>query len=241
MQIIGVDEVGRGSVAGPVYVCGLLLNDDYPLLTNHKRRFVLSKYNKYTNVRDSKMVKPETRKDIVNNINLDGIQYTNLSCSAKLIDKFGIGVCISTMLIITIQKLYNNKNTRVLIDGQIKLLDLLDVKLVESICRENKIKNNIDLGFYKKYKEVDIFSDVEIIFERENKADDKYLSIAMASNVAKVERDGVMVGLSKLYPAYKWGDNKGYATAKHCEEIRKDPDNEYLRKTWITRILAKKN
>ncbi|NJK71688.1 MAG: hypothetical protein HC932_05635 [Thermales bacterium] len=58
---------------------------------------------------------------------------------------------------------------------------------------------------------------------RENKADDKYLSIALASNIAKVQRDRLMQRLDKEFPEYNWSTNKGYGTAMHRKRIRKKP------------------
>ncbi|MBT06425.1 MAG: ribonuclease HII [Rhodospirillaceae bacterium] len=46
------------------------------------------------------------------------------------------------------------------------------------------------------------------------------ISIAAASIVAKVERDGIMARLALQYPGYGWESNMGYGTARHLEEIR---------------------
>ncbi len=51
------------------------------------------------------------------------------------------------------------------------------------------------------------------------KGDDKYLSIAAASVLAKVTRDNYMVKLDKKYPSYQWITNKGYPTKSHREGI----------------------
>lgn len=47
-------------------------------------------------------------------------------------------------------------------------------------------------------------------------------SIAAASIVAKVYRDAIMKKLSKKYPEYRFGKNKGYGTAMHQRAIRKN-------------------
>lgn len=51
------------------------------------------------------------------------------------------------------------------------------------------------------------------------KGDDKYLSIAAASVLAKVTRDNYMIKLDKKYPNYQWFSNKGYPTNAHREGI----------------------
>ena len=47
-------------------------------------------------------------------------------------------------------------------------------------------------------------------------------SIAAASIVAKVYRDAIMRNLSRIYPEYRFGKNKGYGTQMHQRAIRKN-------------------
>ena len=49
--------------------------------------------------------------------------------------------------------------------------------------------------------------------------DDKSLSIAAASIIAKVERDRLMLELSKDFPEYGWESNAGYGTKVHQQAI----------------------
>jgi ribonuclease HII len=44
-------------------------------------------------------------------------------------------------------------------------------------------------------------------------------SIAAASIIAKVTRDGLMRGLAQSFPGYRWENNKGYGTREHAEAI----------------------
>jgi ribonuclease HII len=53
------------------------------------------------------------------------------------------------------------------------------------------------------------------------KGDSLSLSIAAASVVAKVTRDRIMRALAPRHPGYGWETNVGYATAEHCEAIRR--------------------
>jgi ribonuclease HII len=52
------------------------------------------------------------------------------------------------------------------------------------------------------------------------KGDQKSLSIAAASVLAKVTRDRLMDTLSEQFPEYGWQQNKGYPTKFHKEMIR---------------------
>lgn len=52
------------------------------------------------------------------------------------------------------------------------------------------------------------------------KGDEKSYSIAMASIIAKVQRDALMHILHQEYPNYGWNTNKGYGTKAHTEALR---------------------
>jgi ribonuclease HII len=51
------------------------------------------------------------------------------------------------------------------------------------------------------------------------KGEDRSISIAAASILAKVWRDRLMIDLATLYPHYDLAQNKGYGTAKHLAAI----------------------
>lgn len=53
------------------------------------------------------------------------------------------------------------------------------------------------------------------------KGDQKSLSIASASIIAKVTRDRMLVELDKKHPEYDFKHNKGYGTKKHIEALYK--------------------
>lgn len=57
-------------------------------------------------------------------------------------------------------------------------------------------------------------------------------AIAGASILAKVERDGIMVGLATEHPYFGWEINKGYATAAHRAAIVVQGPCDYHRKSW---------
>ncbi len=64
------------------------------------------------------------------------------------------------------------------------------------------------------------------------KGDQKYMSIAAASVLAKTYRDFYMEELHKEYPMYNWKKNKGYPTKEHREAIRKYGITKYHRKSF---------
>ncbi len=64
------------------------------------------------------------------------------------------------------------------------------------------------------------------------KGDQKSLSIACASILAKVVRDRLMRSLGARYPGYGWESNKGYATGFHLAAIRELGPTPHHRRTW---------
>lgn len=53
------------------------------------------------------------------------------------------------------------------------------------------------------------------------KGDQKSISIAAASIIAKVHRDKIMKKLSVKYPQYRFAKNKGYGTREHQKALKK--------------------
>lgn len=66
--------------------------------------------------------------------------------------------------------------------------------------------------------------------------DEKSLSIAAASIIAKVERDALMRRLAKKYPNYRWRKNKGYGTAEHRFAIKRFGKTKLHREAFIRNI-----
>jgi ribonuclease HII len=53
------------------------------------------------------------------------------------------------------------------------------------------------------------------------KGDAKCATVAAASIVAKVHRDGLLVELDRLHPEYGFAEHKGYATARHIAALER--------------------
>lgn len=64
------------------------------------------------------------------------------------------------------------------------------------------------------------------------KGDEKFMSIAAASVLAKTARDKIMKELSEEFTQYGWASNQGYPTKKHRDGIRKFGANIYHRKSF---------
>ncbi len=70
--------------------------------------------------------------------------------------------------------------------------------------------------------------------------DEKSISVAAASIIAKVYRDKVMINLGKKSPftIYGWERNKGYGTQEHQGAIKKYGITKYHRKKFVETFLT---
>jgi ribonuclease HII len=64
------------------------------------------------------------------------------------------------------------------------------------------------------------------------KGDQKSISIAAASIIAKIYRDNLMKNLATQQPEYLWRNNVGYGTARHMEMIKKHGISKHHRKNF---------
>ena len=81
----------------------------------------------------------------------------------------------------------------------------------------NKHKDKIDYCLIDSEKVENVLVKTQSII----KGDQKSISIASASIVAKVVRDDIMNQLDKKYPLYGFSKNKGYGTKHHIEALAK--------------------
>ncbi len=72
------------------------------------------------------------------------------------------------------------------------------------------------------------------------RGDSKSFSIAAASIIAKVTRDNIMKEAHEKFPEYLWKQNKGYATKAHRDAVKKFGASPFHRKTFLSKILEKK-
>ena len=64
------------------------------------------------------------------------------------------------------------------------------------------------------------------------KGDQKFLSIAAASVLAKTYRDDFMVNIDREFPVYRWKQNKGYPSLFHRRMVAEQGFSPYHRKTF---------
>lgn len=165
--ICGVDEVGRGPLAGPVMAAAVILPSEIPetLLDG---------------IRDSKKMSALQREALFDPIR-DACLFSIAEASVEEIGSLNILQASLLAMRRAVAGLGKVPDTA-LIDGN---------RRPGLSCRE-----------------------VTIV-----KGDDKSLSIAAASILAKVQRDRLMARLAKDYPGYGWEHNAGYPTPEHLEGL----------------------
>ena len=165
--IIGADEVGRGSFAGPICAAAVKINYSHLALL--------------TNVKDSKKLSAKKREEIFLMVKENNIEYSFNETSNRFIDQFGI----------------KNANEKVLTDS------------ISDIYTGNEI-------VYVDHFKINDFKSISVV-----RGEDNCRAIALASIIAKVLRDNLMVKFSEKYPEYSFEKNKGYGTKDHREAISK--------------------
>ena len=105
---IGIDEVGRGAVFGPVFSAAVVLTEKNGLIL------------KQLGVNDSKKLTPKKRKLLFPKIIALSQDYSLGQCSVREIDQLGIRYATELSMIRAIKKL-KNKPSEVLIDGPLPL------------------------------------------------------------------------------------------------------------------------
>lgn len=117
MQIVGIDEVGRGPLAGPVTVCAVSCEEKiYKILKNDKN---LPKSGK-----DSKKLIKEDREKYNKILKLLSIQneisFKIIHISNKIIDSKGLSFAIKKAIKICIDNLEIKHDSKILLDGGLK-------------------------------------------------------------------------------------------------------------------------
>ena len=183
--IVGVDEVGRGPLAGPVTAAAVFFD----------RQKITS--DLLTKIDDSKKIAQKKRATIskqIESIAIIGIGWA----SSGEIDQ--LNILEATML--AMQRAISSLRKQIISDPDYILID------------GNKVPR---LDFPSK----------AIV-----RGDEKSLSIAAASIVAKNKRDAFMTSLSKLYPGYGWEKNAGYGTGEHLAAIEREGITVHHRRSF---------
>ena len=207
--ILGVDEAGRGPLAGPVVASAVII----PKYFNELDEINDSK--KLTEKKREKLFKPIMENCIVgigiaDEKEIDEINILNATFLAmrRAIEEIDEKLRINSSIIDEYSE--SKKNG--------KLIKNYDVTLVDG---NHKIRE------YDKDQEPII------------KGDGMSLSIAAASIIAKVIRDRILLEIANEFPEYKFEKHKGYGTKLHREILLEIGPCKYHRNSFLSKILGK--
>lgn len=219
--IIGVDEVGRGPIAGPVCVCAFALKEEEyeSFVTEAKETLKLP-------LRDSKKLTKKSREkwfDYLKKQKTNGLcDYQITFVSNEMIDKFGIAKCIQKALDESINKIASSEFTnfsRFTSEGPYadKNLEILTPLNSFYVLLDGGLKAPLD------FKNQESFV----------KGDELHPIISLASIVAKISRDKIMENYAKEYKDYGFEKNSGYGTRNHYEAIKQKGITPVHRKSFL--------
>jgi ribonuclease HII len=169
--VAGLDEAGRGALAGPVCVGAVIFPPDSTSLLQT-----------LSGVRDSKQLTPRKRDQLAPRIKSAALSWGLGFSSAAEID--GLGIVPAT---------------RLAASRALEAMPLFPDFLLTD--------------FRLELPELDI-SQAALV-----RGDQRSLSIAAASILAKTARDSLMIELEAQYPQYGFARHKGYGSLAHREAI----------------------
>ena len=177
---VGIDEVGKGAVFGPVFSAVVVLTE--------KNKSMLKKFG----VMDSKKLTPKKRRLLLPKILLLASDYGIGQSSAREIDKLGIRVATELSMLRALKKL-KEKPSEIRIDGPLllrpwngiqknivsgdsKFTEIASASIVAKVCRDNLMER-----LEKKYSGY-------FIFKNKGYGTKQHLSIIKQKGITNLHR-----------------------------------------------------
>lgn len=191
--VCGIDEVGRGPLAGPVVACAAIIKPD---AFNHPALNLIN---------DSKKISAKKRELICRDID-EIAHYAVGVASVEDIETHNI----FQATFIAMKRAYDKLSKQMTAPPQTALIDGKFTPKLGCHC-------------------------MPVI-----KGDQKSLSIATASVIAKQYRDTHMAELAEIHPHYGWEKNAGYGTKQHLSAIQTHGITLHHRKNFkpISEVLS---
>ncbi|MBO4830830.1 MAG: ribonuclease HII [Fibrobacter sp.] len=222
--VVGIDEVGRGPLAGPVVACAAVLKSPDALLT----------------LNDSKKLSRSKREAMFDAVKDACACYAIASASVEEIDEINILEADFLAMRRALQALgfpgLNETAPEIPIEVKGSLKDAANVILNEA--QRNEGSSNgfpnilVAVDGNLKIRGVPAEKQMPIV-----KGDGRIASISAASILAKVFRDRYMDKLEELYPGYGFDKHAGYGTKAHLDAIRHQGFTPAHRKSFHPKSL----
>lgn len=222
--VAGIDEAGRGPLAGPVVACATTVRNFQFLISNSQSnpndKLQITKYNL---IRDSKTLSERQRENLYDFIMENFFAGVGI-CDHKTIDRMNILQASFLAMKAAITDLKSQiQNSKSQINPKSKIQKNQDQD-TEYIIPNTKYIILVDGD-----KEIPSFSGEQMAIPQ---GDQKIKSISAASIVAKVTRDRIMREAHKKYPLYGFSQHKGYGTKIHMEMLREFGPCEIHRRSF---------
>lgn len=223
--IIGIDEAGRGPLAGPVVAAAVIQRNLQSVISNleNKNHPDYEPLNKnYNLIRDSKTLSEKQRENIFNFIQENFFTGIGI-CDHETIDRMNIleasFLAMKKAVVSLTMEISNEIQSP---NVQSAKFDMRNVKHIILVDGNKKIPN-----FTMKQRAI--------------VGGDKIVkSISAASIIAKVTRDRMMREMHEKYPQYGFDKHKGYGTKFHMEALKKYGPCKIHRKSFEpVKILVK--
>ena len=201
LVIIGVDEAGRGPLAGPVVAAAAIVPTNIVGIVDSK-----------------KITKEDERERLYEELlNSHGIRYAVAIVSPRRIDEINILQATLEGMRMAVEAVMKiDSETREGIEINVASADRDEMSYVVT-GGSSKIANE---SYYALIDGNKIPKDMSCPSESLVKGDGREYSIGAASILAKVTRDRLMHEYDKLYPKYNLSQHKGYPTAAHMDAVK---------------------
>jgi ribonuclease HII len=201
-ELIGVDEAGRGALAGPVVAGAVLVTKEFL-----EGRWAVTRGGR---VNDSKQLTPEQRAEIFADIEqlvLAGqVHATFGEASVGEIEALNILGATKLAMRRALENIYPPSAFAKQVEPDL----FSSVEEVRGFQPQVSCRILVDGLALRGF----IYPHTGIV-----RGDARSLGVAMASIVAKVTRDRMMERLETQYPGYGFAQHKGYGTDEHCAAI----------------------
>lgn len=231
--LIGLDEVGRGCLAGPVVAGAAWVQRDF------YERVELPEF--VAGVKDSKQLNHQEREQVWQSFqgyrkNHDDVRFAWGLATVREIEQ--LNILGATKLAMQRALLRLQKHT-----GELEIADPCEVQKAAPQMElfghfEHEVPTTrIPSGLLVDGKPLSRFPWKHHAVP---KADDKSLAVGLASIGAKLVRDYHLIRLCKRWPGYGFARHKGYATPQHCQAILQIGITPVHRSLFCRSLLAQR-
>ena len=168
-HVAGIDEAGRGALAGPVAAAALILPPQPSIV------------DKLDGLKDSKQLTASQRAEWA-------------ECLSSIALAWGIGFASHTEI------------------DQQGIVPATRLAVQRAVANSKIVPEHLLLDYL-------FLPDDETPQTNLIKGDERSLSIAGASILAKTARDKLLIELESEYPGYRFAQHKGYGTSQHLEAL----------------------